>query len=88
MTHFFSVTENEMSLLSREQKKFDILKFSRSVSIGDTIIYQLEEIRPTEDDHPQNGLPQEYTVKIDYLFEDTEGALKKGYAGVGFTQHS
>lgn len=88
MTHFFSVNENEMQLLTREQKRFDILKFSRSITVGDTIIYQLEELVPSEDEGSQRkadlALPQEYSVKIDFLFDDTEGALKKGYSGVGF----
>lgn len=91
MTHFFSVNENEMSLISGDQKKFDILKFSRSVSIGDTIIYQLEE-RVEEDDEKAPArdphLPEEYSVKIAYLFDDTEGALKKGYVGVGFSHET
>lgn len=88
MTHFFVVSENEMSLLSSGQKTFDVLKFNRSVSLGDTIIYQLEEILPSED--PENPravnalLPQEFSVKIDYLFEDSEGALKKGFNAVSF----
>jgi Domain of unknown function (DUF3850) len=89
MTHFFLVNENEMGLVSTGAKKFDILKFGRAVSIGDTIIYQLEEKTPSEqedDAQKEQGLdvPEEYSVKIDYLFEDTEGSLKKGFVGVGF----
>lgn len=91
MTHFFSVNENEMSQLVKGTKTFDILKFSRSVSVGDTIIYQLEE---KEEFDPQDipttelpGLPEEHSVKIAYLFDDSEGALKKGYIAVGFANN-
>ena len=90
MTHFFSVNENEMSQLVNETKTFDILKFSRTVSTGDTIIYQLEETPANEGeeepvDVPQ--LPEEHSVKIAYLFDDSEGALKKGYVAIGFAQN-
>ena len=89
MTHFFSVNENEMSQLVNGTKTFDVLKFSRSVSVGDTIIYQLEEkeaeYEPDSEEPTNAGLPEEHSVKIAYLFDDSEGALKKGYVGVGFS---
>lgn len=88
MTHFFIVSENEMQLLNSEKKKFDILKFNRSVKIGDTIIYQLEETEFIESEDESKAtnpdLPQEYTVCIGFLFDDSEGALKKGYTAIGF----
>lgn len=92
MTHFFSVNENEMSQLVNGTKTFDILKFNRTVSKGDTIIYQLEEKEAVEgeeetDDSPQLQLPEEHSVKIAYLFDDSEGALKKGFVGVGFANN-
>ena len=88
MTHFFSVNENEMSQLVNGTKTFDILKFSRAASTGDTIIYQLEEAQAGEDgEEPPTrdaSIPDEYSVKINFLFDDSEGALKKGYCAVGF----
>lgn len=88
MTHFFSVTENEMILIHDGTKTFDILKFNRAVFIGDTILYQLDKKDPVEGEEEQPGgvLPEEISRKVDYLFEDTEGALKKGYIGIGFKQ--
>ena len=88
MTHFFLVGENEMSLINNGTKAFDILKFNRPVSIGDTVLYQLDKQDPVEgeDEQPGGVLPEEISRKIDFLFEDTEGALKKGYTGVGFEQ--
>lgn len=87
MTFLFSVDENEMKLLTSEQKKFDILQFRKAVSLGDTIIYQLERAEPEEGEERlpvDESIPQEYSVKIDFLFNDSEGAMKKGFAAVGF----
>lgn len=86
MTHFFLVGENEMTLINNGTKAFDILKFNRSVSIGDTILYQLDKQEPEDGEGERSSgvLPEEISRKVDYLFEDSEGALKKGYVGVGF----
>lgn len=83
MTHIYEVSVNEMHLLATEKKTFDVLQFRRPVVIGDTIIYQLEP--PVEnEDLKHASVPQEFSVQINFVFEDTEGALKKGYSGVGF----
>ena len=88
MTHLFEVSENEMVQLRNEHKRFDILQFRRPVSTGDTILYQLEHKEPEDVDEDREMQPkdilQEYSVTIDFLFDDTEGALKKGFVGVGF----
>lgn len=88
MTHIYEVSESEMVQLSDGSKKFDVLQFRRPVSIMDTVIYQLEhqesveESETTSDEKPT--VPQEYIAKINFIFSDTEGALKKGFTAVGF----
>lgn len=87
MTHLFEVSLNEMTLLKSEQKRFDILQFRRPVSVDDTILYQLEHLETEEGEDAEpvdKEIPQEYSVTIAYLFDDSEGALKKGFVGVGF----
>ena len=90
MTHFFVVTETEMSMLAyHKAKKFDLLKFGRAVSIDDTIIYQMEEEPPLQEGEERQGcegIPQEYSVTIDFILSDSDGALKKGYIAVGFKE--
>lgn len=84
MTHLFEVSEKEMKQLHLEERKFDILLFRRPLSIGDTIIYQLVKEDTEKDENPNDIIPAEHHQKVDYIFEDTEGALKKGYIAVGF----
>lgn len=85
MTHLMECSTNEFNLLSNETKIFDILKFNRAVAIGDTIIYQRQD-EPEEGEQPERALihSDELSVTINFIFEDTEGAMKKGYAAVGF----
>jgi hypothetical protein len=84
MTFLFEVSVNEMRMLSTEEKTFDILKFNRVVNIGDAIVYQLEQKELDADEDPGDIIPAEHHSKIVSIFEDTQGALKKGFVAVGF----
>lgn len=89
MTHLFEVSLNEMTQLVGNTKTFDILQFRRGVSTGDTILYQLEHLTDEEgeDAMPSDSkIPQEYAVTIDFLFDDSCGALKKGFTAVAFKE--
>ena len=92
MTHVFETTTNDYNLISNGSKQFDILKFGRSVSVGDKIIYQrlADTDEETDRDEEQiNDTPysdDELAVSITHIYEDAEGALKKGYVAVGFKE--
>ena len=89
MTHIYETTTNDYNLISKGSKQFDILKFGRGVSVGDRIIYQRLAVTEEEDngDSGTNDTPyseDELSVSITHIYEDAEGALKKGYVAVGF----
>lgn len=81
MTHLFEAGVEEFKSLQDGDKRFDILKFSKNVAIGDTVVYQ-------EYDEAGNGeiafTDREFLAKVDSIFNDVDGALKKGYIAVGF----
>lgn len=89
MTHIFEVGSNFFNLVSTDRATFDIINFGPRVSVGDTVIYQ--RLADAEDEETEQGegndggvSGDEIAVKIEYLFDDADKCLKKGFTAFGF----
>lgn len=84
MTHLFDYSANSLNLIKSGEQTFDILKFEKTVSIGDTLIFQKIDEREEEyKDKPFDE--EEFVAKITFILP-TNGELKKGYVAVGFKE--
>lgn len=85
MTHILEVPTSNYNAVLNGTQQFDILKFGRRVSVGDTIVYQ--RLADTEDEESEDAFTDdEVSVVISYIFEDEEKAIKNGFTAVGFKE--
>lgn len=90
MTHIFDTSTDEYNQILTGEKVVDILNFGRSVSLGDIIIYQ--RLADTENEEKNGEIndtaftDDEISVRINFIYDDTEKVIKKGFTAVTFKE--